>query len=242
MEYVDNDGTRIAYQVCGQGEPLVLIHGWSNEGRYWDEFGYVSELLGEEFQVVLPDLRGHGDSDTPLNSDYSDAAFASDVIAVLDDLSIDSAHLFGYSLGGWVVFELAATFPSRTKSVIAGGAHPYEEDVSPFKEFTPTGIATAWDELGAPLSSASKDRLAKTNHQQLIDILEDRVDLSGRLMSLTMPFLAICGTEDLRFEEMRRFAREKDGCQFVPLDGHDHLSAWLQTELVLPRVIDFLRQ
>ena len=38
MEYVDNDGTRIAYQVCGRGEPLVLIHGWSNEGRYWDEF------------------------------------------------------------------------------------------------------------------------------------------------------------------------------------------------------------
>ncbi len=58
MEYVDNDGTRIAYQVCGRGEPLVLIHGWSNEGRYWDEFGYVPELLRDEFRVVLPDLRG----------------------------------------------------------------------------------------------------------------------------------------------------------------------------------------
>ena len=240
QKFVDNDGLRIGYHVCGRGQPLVLIHGWSCEGRYWDEFGYVAGLQND-FQIVLPDLRGHGASDAPADMDYSDAAFASDVMAVLDDLSIGSANVFGYSLGGWVAFELAATCAPRIISVIAGGAHPYEEDISPIKELTPSGLVMAWDDLGAPLSSTSRDRLASTTHQHLIDMLNDRVDLSGRLLDLSIPFLLICGTEDWRYEEMQRFAQEKDGCRFVALTGHDHLSAWLQMEHIIRPVLDFLR-
>jgi len=239
QKYVDNDGVRIAYRVCGRGQPLVLIHGWSNEGRYWDEFGYVAPLQGE-FQTILPDLRGHGESDSPPDMDYTDAAFASDVIAVLDDLSVDSAHVFGYSLGGWIAFELAATHTSRINSVIVGGAHPYEENISPIKEFTPAAIITAWDDLRAPLSSTSRDRIASTSHQHLIDMLDDRIDLSKRLLGLPIQFLLICGTEDWRYEEMERFAREKAGSRFIALNGHDHLSAWLQSELIIPPVLDFL--
>ena len=64
MPCVDNKGVQIAYRVRGSGEPLVLIHGWSCEGRYWDEFGYVEEL-SNDFRVVIPDLRGHSESDIP---------------------------------------------------------------------------------------------------------------------------------------------------------------------------------
>ena len=239
-KYVENKDVRISYQVGGSsGPPLVLIHGWSGEGRYWDEFGYVSRLQ-DRFQIVLPDLRGHGDSGMPLDNDYSDAAFASDVSAVLDDLSIESAHVFGYSLGGWIAFELASTFPQRIKSVTAGGAHPYDEDVSPIKELTPNAIVTAWDDLGAQLSSTSRNHLAEASHLHLIEMLDDRIDLSARLLGLSIPFLLICGTEDWRFEEMQRFAQAKENCRFVPLDGHDHLSAWLQPELIVPRMLEFL--
>ena len=101
MHHVNNDGVRLAYRVYGQGDPLVLVHGWSCEGRYWDEFGYVDQL-STEYQVVVPDLRGHGNSGVPPNMDFSDEAFASDVLCVMNDIGIDSAHVFGYSLGGWV--------------------------------------------------------------------------------------------------------------------------------------------
>src|SRR4029077_8456863 len=107
MPQVNNAGVHIRYELYGQGEPLVLIHGWSCEGRYWREFGYVPKL-SDAFTVIVPDLRGHGGSDRPRNGDFADAAFASDAVAVLDDAGIDSAHVFGYSLGGWVVFELLA--------------------------------------------------------------------------------------------------------------------------------------
>ena len=54
---VDNRGVRIAYRALGRGEPLVLVHGWSGEGRYWDEFGYV-ERLRAEYRLVIPDCAG----------------------------------------------------------------------------------------------------------------------------------------------------------------------------------------
>src|SRR5438105_6424431 len=114
MPYVNNAGVRVRYHLYGKGEPLVLIHGWSCEGRYWSEFGYLPRL-SDAFTVIVPDLRGHGESDRPQSGDFSDAAFASDIIAVLDDAGIDSAHVCGYSLGGWVVFALAATHTSSIR-------------------------------------------------------------------------------------------------------------------------------
>jgi pimeloyl-ACP methyl ester carboxylesterase len=199
-----------------------LIHGWSCEGRYWDEFGYVGELSGG-FRVVLPDLRGHGESGTPPDRDFSDAAFASDVIAVLDELEIDSAHMFGYSLGGWVVFELAVTSPSRVKTAIVGGAHPYDEDLSAVRAFAPAEILNTWEVLEAPLSQASRNWLADIDQQVLIDVAVDRIDQTERLGTLQLPCLMICGTKDWRLEDMRRFSQDNNRCEFVSLEGPDHL-------------------
>ncbi len=240
MPTVDNHGVRIGYQVHGQGEPLVLIHGWSCEGRYWDEFGFLPQL-SSEFQVVVPDLRAHGVSETPKDGDFSDGAFASDVIAVMDDLAIGSAHMFGYSLGGWVVFELAANFPGRVRSAIAGGAHPYEEDVSAIREFSVVEILDAWEALEAPLSQDSKQRLMAMSQEVLIDIAKDRTDKARRLDNLPMPWLMVCGTEDWRFEEMKRFSQGNARCQFVPVEGLDHLQTWMRPEVMLPSILDFLR-
>ena len=241
MPHVNNRGIRIHYRTVGQGEPIVLIHGWSGEGRYWDECGYVTQL-GEEFQIILPDLRGHGDTDTPAVTDFSDAAFASDVIAILDDLGIDSAHMFGHSLGGWIVFELAAEYPSRVLTASIGGAHPYAEDLSAIRGFRPEAILNMWESLNAPLSENSKRRLAAFDPQVLLDVVAaDRVDLSSRLEHLQVPCLLICGTADWRFEDMRRFAAYNHGCEFVALEGLDHLQTFLRVDRLLPPVRDFIR-
>ena len=240
MFRVDNQGVGITYRLYGEGEPLVLVHGWSCEGRYWDEFGYTTKLSAE-YKVIVPDLRGHGDSDTPENEDFTDRAFASDVIAVLDDLAIDSAHVFGYSLGGWVVFELAANYSSRLRSIIVGGAHPYDEDLSPMRGYTPTDLLSGWEAVDAPLSADSRKRIAGLDQRVLIAMMPDRVDKAERLLDLQMPCLTICGTNDWRFEDMKRFAEGNDRCLFVPIEGMDHLQTWLQPASVLPPVQEFLQ-
>ena len=183
MPHVNNNGVRISYDVYGQGDPLVLIHGWSCEGRYWREFGYTPKL-SDEFTVTVPDLRGHGGSDIPGSRDFSDAAFASDVIAVLDDAGIDSAHVFGYSLGGWVVFELAANHTARIKAAIVGGAHPYAEDLSAIRNFSPHDLVSYWEALSAPLSEDSKGRILAFEGQTLTEMIPDRLDKAGRLANL----------------------------------------------------------
>jgi pimeloyl-ACP methyl ester carboxylesterase len=240
MPRVNNNGVQIHYQVSGQGEPLVLIHGWSCEGRYWDEFGYVS-TLSNAFTVIVPDLRAHGSSDVPGDKDFSDRAFASDIIAVLDDVGAASAHVFGYSLGGWVVFELIASNTSRMRTTIVGGAHPYAEDTSAIRRVTPFDLVSMWNASAAPLSEDSKTRILASDPQLLAEMIPDRADKAERLDKLPVRCLMICGTDDWRFDGMRRFAERADGCRFEPFDGADHMQAWVQSARILPVVQDFLQ-
>ena len=239
MPFVKNGTVRIRYQVYGDGEPLVLIHGWSCEGRYWDEFGYVSRLR-DRFKIIVPDLRGHGDSDTPADRDFTDRAFASDIVAVLQDTSDSSAHLFGYSLGGWVVFELAVNDPSAIRTAIVGGAHPYAEDLSMVRHFGPSDLLALWDAAGAPLSDDSKSRIRAFTGGQLAEMIPDRRDTSGLLSNWRTPLLMISGTKDWRFEDMKRFAAARADTTFVPLEGADHGQTWLRSDRIVPEMRRFL--
>ena len=92
MPYVNNQGVRIHYQVQGSGPPLIVHHGILVGLDDWYEFGYV-EGLEDDYQLVLIDARGHGASDKPHDPQmYSMALRVADVVAVLDDLGIDTAH------------------------------------------------------------------------------------------------------------------------------------------------------
>ncbi len=64
MPYVDNNGTRIHYHVEGEGQPLVLQHGFTSSIKNWYANGYV-EQLAKEYQLIMVDARGHGNSDKP---------------------------------------------------------------------------------------------------------------------------------------------------------------------------------
>jgi len=81
------DGARIYYEVHGEGEPLVLVHGYPLNGRLFrDNVGPLSE----GFQVITLDLRGYGQSETP-SSEGSIATYAADVFAVMDEVGVDQA-------------------------------------------------------------------------------------------------------------------------------------------------------
>lgn len=240
MPSVDNQGVRIAYSVQGDGEPLILIHGWSCEGRYWAEFGYTSDLT-RDFKVIVPDLRGHGASETPRNGDFSDHAFASDVTAVLDQLSVDSAHIFGYSLGGWVALELAAVFPERVQGVVVGGSHPYAEDLSPLRSITTRDLLDGWEAARASLSNQARSNIADLDPELLKAMVPDRVDKTARLVGMQSQLLTVCGTNDWRYEDMKRFAMDHEFCSFLAIEGTDHLETWLQSEQILPLVRQLLQ-
>ncbi|MFE1951938.1 alpha/beta fold hydrolase [Streptomyces sp. NPDC059524] len=123
------DGTRIAYQVQGDGAPLVLLAGQANNHRWWNS---VRADFHSVRSTLTLDYRGTGDSDKP-DTAHSTELFAQDVVAVLDDLGIDRADVYGTSMGGRVAQQLAARHPHRVNSLILGctspgGPHSVERD------------------------------------------------------------------------------------------------------------------
>ena len=118
--FAENNGVRIHYEVEGQGPPLVLVHWASGSTQDRRMFGYV-DALKDKYQLILIDMRGHGKSDKPHDPAAYDAETqVLDIVAVLDDLGIDKANYFGYSLGGRLGWAIAKYAPERLQSLIIG--------------------------------------------------------------------------------------------------------------------------
>lgn len=114
MKKIPLAGFEIAYDRRGSGPPLVLIHGFPFDHSIWDE---VLPLLEDKFDLILPDLRGFGES-TTFDSPTSIMDMARDIASLLDTLGIESASLAGHSMGGYVALAFAKQFPERVNSLV----------------------------------------------------------------------------------------------------------------------------
>src|ERR1700733_12562682 len=102
MPSFHHGAVEIAYLDEGEGDPIILVHGFaSSKNVNWVYPAWVSELKKNGRRVVALDLRGHGESSKLYESaDYSIEILAGDVIALMDHLTFDRADMMGYSLGG----------------------------------------------------------------------------------------------------------------------------------------------
>ncbi|MGP3925979.1 alpha/beta fold hydrolase [Streptomyces sp. 8N616] len=203
------DGTRIAYQARGNGAPLVLLAGQANSHHWWDT---VRDDFHGSRRTITLDYRGTGDSDKP-DEPYSTKLFAQDVIAVLDDLGVDRADVYGTSMGGRVAQWLAVHYPHRVRSLVLGctspgGLHSVERDHDVRRSlaqpeptaarrallelmYTPTWVAThpgPYTTLGdsAMPAHAKRRHLAASNRHDAWDALPD----------ISAPTLVIHGSDD----------------------------------------------
>jgi haloacetate dehalogenase len=99
---------------AGRGQALVLLHGFPQNHRCW---GRVAPALSEHFHVIVPDLRGYGDSDAPpddpAHRTYSKRHMAQDIAALLDRLGLEQAHVLGHDRGARVAYRMALDHPAR---------------------------------------------------------------------------------------------------------------------------------
>lgn len=120
MPYLQIDDIQLHYEVHGEGEPLLFIHGLGGSLRDWD--GQL-EYFAQHYRVLLVDVRGHGDSDKP-RGPYSLRRFAADISALLHALKLESVHVCGISMGGMIAFQLAADAPQQVRSLTIVNAGP----------------------------------------------------------------------------------------------------------------------
>jgi pimeloyl-ACP methyl ester carboxylesterase len=246
MPYAVNQGIRIHYQIEGDGEPLVLQHGFTDSLETWYDLGYV-EALRPQYRLILIDARGHGVSDKPHEPDaYVWERHVEDIAAVLDHLDIPRAHYFGYSMGGRIGFAIARYAPERVHSLIIGGGNPYppsqagpDRMLEALKQGA-EAIPSIWD---APVPAAMRARLVKNDVEALIARKTKDLQTPGFaeiLTTMTMRCLLFAGEADPVCEENRKCVRDMPNATFFSVPGLGHADTFFRSDLVLPHVMQFL--
>jgi pimeloyl-ACP methyl ester carboxylesterase len=250
MPFANNQGVRIHYEVEGKGPPLVLLHGLGGNLEMWYGSGYERPLK-KDYQLILMDVRGHGASDKPHNPEsYKLELLVSDVVAVLDDLSINKAHFFGYSMGGWIGFGIAKYAPERFKSLIIGGTHPYEADpdkpnyfLQVYKKGMEATLAMTEEIFGSRMTPKLKAQFKRNDLEALIALVSSRdrrLGLEEVLPTMTMPCLLFAGEADSVYSGARKCVESMPNATFISLPNLDHVETLYRSDLVLPHITKFL--
>jgi len=250
VPYVTNQGVHIYYEVVGEGPSLVLMHGGLSNLKAWYETVYL-KTLKNDYQLVLIDIRGHGASDKPHDSnEYEMKLLVDDFTAVLDDLNVDKAHYFGYSLSGRLGFGAAKYAPKRFRSFIIGGAHPYlldqDELVADLELFR-----KGTDALIAAMEEASRTKMTPERRANLMAIDLDaivalfsaghwRTSLEDALPNMTMPCLVFVGGADTLHSGAEKCAESIPNARFFSLPNVGHFAVLSQSQVLLPEITRFL--
>ncbi|WP_011581068.1 MULTISPECIES: alpha/beta fold hydrolase [Chelativorans] len=123
MQFFSHDGFELAFIDEGEGDPILLIHGFaSTHFVNWVAPGWVKTLRDAGYRVIALDNRGHGRSTkSHVRQDYTPDKMADDAAALLDHLGIERAHVMGYSMGARIAAFLALAHPNRVATLILGG-------------------------------------------------------------------------------------------------------------------------
>ena len=254
MPHSSNDGTRIHYEVIGEGPPLVLFHGLTGSGVRWRDNGIVSGLSNAH-QLILIDARGHGQSDKPHSREaYGGAIHAADVLSVLDDVGVHSSHIWGHSLGGNVALTLALLAPDRTQRLIITGYSPFpagEEESAEMAAWATdlqggiTGFVSGYEARHGTLPEDARSRWLENDGAALAACVEAMIaEADGRhlphMANIPNPALYLVGSLEPFADEAVRAADMMPAGRCDVLAGLDHVQTFLRSDVLLPLVGTFL--
>lgn len=259
MAFVENQGARIYWDEEGQGEPLLLIMGLGYPSDMWFR---TRPILATRYRTIALDNRGSGRSDVPPGP-YSMSAMASDAAAVLDAAGVESAHVYGVSMGGMIAQEFALQYPKRVRSLIlgctsAGGPQAVRAERAATDLLMTRGSMTLEQASEAILpfvydASTSRERMEEDlvvrrkwfprpegYVAQLQGILS--WEAYSRLSEITAPTLVIHGTCDRLVPpgNAELIAAKIPGSQLVMLPNASHIFSTDQSEASQQAVLEFL--
>lgn len=233
---------QLHYETHGSGEPLLLVAGLGGVGAYWRD--QVADF-SRHYRVILHDHRGTGQSDRSRIT-YSVEQMTADLLALMDALGIDRAHLVGHSTGGAIGQIMAIEHPERLRSLVIASswtrADPFfrrclavrkelllRSGAAAYQHATPLFLYPSW------WISANAERLLREEQASLatfspVEVVASRIDAilrfdrTAELKRITTPTLVVCASDDhltpAYFSE--ELARAIPGAQLVllPRGGH----------------------
>lgn len=241
-----SDGTTIAYKTFGSGPAVVIIHGLT--GSQEDFSPLAKRFAGAGFRAIVFDVRGHGASGKPHSPDAYGQQTVRDIRNMLDYLSIDSAHVVGYSMGGDIANKFREIYPRRTLSSVIGGAglgttvgwadrpHDFDEIADSlergdgFASFLglpgaiSSGIATE-----AEVADVNEAMTTGNDTDALAALLRTYSELEldrKALESNQVHTLIVVGTKDAEYASTLELHEKLRNSQHCILDGLNHFEAW----------------
>ncbi|MGI5488928.1 alpha/beta fold hydrolase [Microtetraspora malaysiensis] len=248
MPTARSNGFKIAYEITGDGPPLVLHPGMFQIGAHWDRPGYTAALAATH-TVITVDPLGLGASDAPQDpAAYTLERRADYVTAVLDDVGADKAAFWGYSLGALTGYAVAVHAPGRLTRLVAGAFDPIggfrsaigptlrhlglPADTDPY-QLVKQGATT--DPAQAAVIDAGDLGAFRANYEAFSHEPGPHAELAASGVTMLM----YAGTADPWHDPMRTFA-QRTGADFFSVPDADHLGGWNRSADVLSGVLPFL--
>ena len=246
MPSFHNGAVEIAYLDEGEGDPIVLVHGFaSSKNVNWVYPTWVSDLRKDGRRVIALDNRGHGESEKLYDpAQYSIPAMASDTIALMDHLDIARADVMGYSLGGRIAGWLGLNQPARLRSAILAGI-----GIGLINGGGPgENVAVA---LEAPTLEDVTDPIGRTFRAFADQTRSDRRALAACLRgsrglmrreeaaAITVPVLIAVGTADEVAGSAAALGKIIPGSEVLDIPNRDHMRA-VGDKVYKAGVADFL--
>jgi pimeloyl-ACP methyl ester carboxylesterase len=244
---------RIRYLTVGEGPPLVLVPGLAMRAEDWSPL--LSDLATGN-RVYALDLLGYGDSDRPVDAEYSVREQAEILRGFLDATSLRAPTVLGVSMGGWIALHLAAEHPQYVGRLVlvssSGFDFPTEIEEGTFAPDTVEELRTMVAmQTNRPFDVPDfivRDLLRQANDMAWVirratkSILTRRDILEGRLANVRMPVLLVTGTADriVPHEVALRMQREMPHAQLVLLEGCGHQAILSCRAEALPAIHRFL--
>jgi pimeloyl-ACP methyl ester carboxylesterase len=248
MPSFHNGAVEIAYLDEGEGDPILLVHGFaSNKNVNWVYPTWVSELKKNGRRVIALDNRGHGDSSKLYDPEaYYIGTMAGDVGALMDHLNIERADIMGYSLGSRMTAWLAHSQPQRLRSAILGGIGiGLIEGGGPGENVAQALEAPSLDDVTDPVGRTFRAFADQTrsDHRALAACLRGSRRLMTREESagITVPVLIAVGTSDEIAGSAEALGKIIRGSQVLDIPNRDHMRA-VGDKIYKTGVLDFLSQ
>ncbi|WP_341675441.1 alpha/beta hydrolase [Niveibacterium sp. SC-1] len=238
--YVAHDGAQIWYERYGEGPPVILLHGGMGNTGNWG--GQVPALTAAGYSALLIDSRGHGRS-TRDERPYSYVLMATDVVAVMDHLTLPRAAFVGWSDGACIALVLADQAPERAQGVLFFACNMDPSGVRDDISFTPI--------MDHCIGRHRQDYRERSTTPDGFDAMSEAVQVMQRsqpdyraedLARIRVPVTVTQSPQDefIRLSHSQYLAQTIPGARFVPLEGVTHFAPVQRPEVFNRVVLDFL--
>jgi len=232
IQSFNSDGVQIAYRDEGEGEPVLLIHGFaSNSAVNWVEPGWMQTLTNAGYRAIAIDNRGHGESEKLYDEEaYGAPVMAEDARRLLDHLGIKQTNVIGYSMGARIGSFLAINHPDRVKTLtISGMGINLVRGVGGAKPIASALEADSVEDVKDDAARSFRlfaDQTGSDRHALAACIRSSREPITAEaLAGVSVPILIAVGTDDVVAGSASGLAGLLPGAQVLDIPGRDHMRA-----------------